>query len=185
MLKKPLSVKLLLVFALVSLLINFITILLHESGHALVYTAQGYTVEFGLTRADPVGGTAGGLLMNILMGSIFLLLFLRYKFIYFFAVVVANTFMVRIVLYLLRFLFGQQMAFKDERLMASFLNINPEVVAVFIFLLLLLILIPAIKKLSDLYSRTDTLKIVTFAFGATIITLAFFIPLEETLNQFI
>ena len=59
-------------FILMSVIINILSVTLHESGHAFIYVLQGYNVYFHFAHADPISGvntllgSSGGLIFTIL-----------------------------------------------------------------------------------------------------------------------
>jgi len=168
-------------FIVLSILINLFSVPLHELGHAIIYTLQGYKVDFHLTQADPLSGdltllgSSGGIIFNLLIGGIFLILFLKYEKIYLYMVIIANTFFPRILLYILRF--GR--ALKDESVIAAFLNVKPIFIVIVVVTSMLLLFVPATKKLFEIYDRKNAKFILLYTLISSVLSLFILITLES------
>lgn len=169
-------------FFMLIILICISAVILHEIGHAIIYTMQGFNVDFNLTKANPVSGeitllgSMGGLLSNLIIAIIFLFLYKQYKKILFFVVVFAHTWFSRLFLYLLKLPRGYYPT--DEMIIARHFNLHPLIICSIILILFSLILYKAFKILLDIYSKNNLYKILIYSFSASLLSMFVIIPLE-------
>jgi hypothetical protein len=115
-----------------SIFFNFLSVLLHEFGHAIVYLIQGYQVEYHFTKMDPVNGiqtlvgASGGILSNAIFSIVALVLFLRFGTMVFYLLVAANTLFCRVLVGVLFILSGKTLA--DEAYIGTCLSMSPALV---------------------------------------------------------
>lgn len=172
-----------LVFVLVSILINLLSVSLHESGHAIIYLIQGYRVSFHYTKADPINGVetvlgaAGGVSFNLVFAVLFLILFIKHKNIIFYSAIAANTLFSRIVPGVVFLLIGK--APKDETFIGNSLNINPLFIEIFIIILLTGIFILATRTLIISKPKRHPLFLILLTLIACILSFAITIPLDS------
>ena len=170
-------------YLFIAIAINLITVLLHEIGHAFIYWLQGYSMDFHLTSVEAINGTetilgaAGGILLNIIIASLFLFLFIRYKSIYLFSVVAANTLFVRIIVYILGLLRG--IAPTDETFIGDAMSVNPVIIAILGLIIMTSIFISGVKVLIRANKKDYSKLILVMTFISSIVSLFILISLEK------
>ena len=171
-----------LVYFITSIFINLLCVPLHESGHAVIYLFQGYEVSFHFTKADPANGiktflgVSGGLAFNIILALLFLYLFIKYKNILFYMLIVGNTLFIRIIGIIVTFIIGKPL--KDESLIGNYININPFVIETFILIVFAVIFIIATKELLNQNTKKHSKYIILLTIISCIISLAILAPLD-------
>ncbi len=165
-----------------SIVINLLCVPLHEAGHAIIYLFQGYKVSFHFTKADPFNGIetvlggSGGLTFNILFALLFLLLFIKYKNILFYMVIIGNTLFSRVIVIVFTIFIGR--TFEDETFVGKSLNINPFFIEVFILVVLAIIFIIATRALIKQNTKKHSKYILLLTIIACIISLVVVAPLD-------